>query len=99
MKLCEAPTKIVGVQVGEVAIDLIRIGAQALKVKMAVFSDDGPVGFMEMGDSGHWSQKSLDAMKMFTEALEEDALKVIFKIPTQDTETSSTDKVSEPVQF
>lgn len=99
MKLCEAPTKIVGVQLGEVAIDLIRVGVPALRVKVAILVAEGPIGFIEFSDVGQWSQKSLDAMKAFTDALEEEALKVVFKLPTQDTETPLTDRANEPVQF
>lgn len=99
MKLCEAPTKIIGVQVGEAAIDLIRSGIPALKVRIAIFTDDGPVGFMDIGDIGQWSQRSLDALRVFTEALEEDALRFIFKVTTQDAETAQTDGPNEPAQF
>lgn len=99
MKLCEAPTKIVGVQVGEVSIDLIRVGIPALKVRFAMLTDEGPVGFTDVGDIGQWSQKSLDAMRAFTEALEEDALRIIFKVPTQDAETAQANAPNEPAQF
>lgn len=99
MKLSEAPTKIIGIQVGEVTIDLIRSGVPALKVRLAMFTDEGPVAFMDVGDAGQWSNKSIDAMRAFTEALEEDALRLVFKVPTQDTETTQANGPNEPAQF
>lgn len=96
MKLSEAPTKVIGVQVGELAIDLIRSGVPALKVRIAMFTDAGVVGFMDIADK--WSKKSMDAMQAFIEALEEDALEVIFKVP-QSSEPAAFADLNEPLQF
>lgn len=101
MKLSEAPTKIIGVQVGELALDLIRSGMPSLKVRFALLTEDGPKAFMDVGELGNWSQKSLDAMRAFTEALEEDGLNLIFKATTgtQASEISGTDAGDGPAQF
>lgn len=99
MKLSEAPTKIIGIQVGELELDLIRVGVPVLKVRFALCTDDGPVSVMDISDMSVWSQKSLDAMRAFTEALEADALRIIFKVPAQDTETAQADGPNEPAQF
>lgn len=99
MKLCELPTKIIGVQVGELSLDLIRMGVPALKVRVALCTDDGPVGFVDLADPSRWSKKTLDAMRAFTEALEEDALQVIFRTPVQDAETAQAPSPSDPPQF
>lgn len=99
MKLSEAPTKIIGVQVGELSLDLIRMGVPMLKVRVALTTDEGPIGFMDMGELGQWSGKTLDALRAFTEAVEEDALSRIFKLPAQSTETPQTEGRNEPAQF
>ncbi len=101
MKLSEAPTKIVGLQVGEISLDLIRSGLPMLKVRFALLTEDGPKAFMDVGELGNWSQKSLDAMRAFTEALEEDGLNLIFRTSpgTQASEISGAEAGDGPAQF
>lgn len=100
MKLSEAASKIIGIQVGELAIDLIRSGLPNVKVRFALLAEEQSIaGFMDIDNMGHWSQKTLDAMRAFTEALEEDGLRIIFKVDTQATETPRSDGPAEPAQF
>lgn len=97
MKLSEATPKIVGVQVGEAALNFIRVGEPALKVRFALISKDGnPVGFVDVGE---WSDKVLAAMRTFSEALEEEALSLIFEQSTQDVETPQAEERQGPPQF
>ena len=103
MKLSEAPTKIVGVQIGEVALNLIRQRGPdpMLKARFALLTDKGPTGFLDLDDRfGQWSEKTMIAMKGFTEALEEDALREIFKISDENTEQVLKEgSENEPAQF
>lgn len=99
MKLSEQPSRIYGLMAGEVTLNLIRTDMPALRVKFALLTDEGPVGYVEVGVGGQWSEKTLKAMQAFTESLEEDALRLIFKGPTQATETPQTDGPIDPPQF
>jgi hypothetical protein len=102
MKLSEAPSKIVGIQVGELALNLIRTGVPMLQVKFSLLTEEhGSTAFMDVSDAvSIWSSKVLDAMKAFTDAIEEDALKILFKVDAQQTTETSTGETSdEPVQF
>jgi hypothetical protein len=99
MKLSEAPTRIIGIQVGELQLDLIRTGSQALKVRVAMYTDDGPVGFIDLGGLDPWSPKVIEAMRAFTDAIEEEALGLIFKVKAQGAETPQADEAVGPAQF
>lgn len=102
MKLSEAPTKIFGIQVGDLTIDLIRTGIPTIRVKFALLTEEhGPTAFMDVSDTvSIWSPKTLEAMRAFTESLEEDALKFVFKVDgTQVTETPKDETSDGPAQF
>jgi hypothetical protein len=87
------------VQVGEATLNLLRDGIPTVKVRFALLTEEGAAGFMDISDITQWSSKTIDAMRAFTEALEEDALRVIFRLPAQGAETSQTDDATGPAQF
>ena len=95
MKLTTSKCKITGVHFGEAELNLIRGDRPALKVKYALVGEDGTTcGFFEK--AGGWSEKALEALRVFTEALEEDCMPALFDKPT---EPSSEEKPAEPQQF
>ncbi len=96
MKLVEAPTKIVGVHLGEASLNFIHEGIAPIKAKFALLAKDGsPIGYVEM--SREWSEKTLDALKQLTAALEEEAAARVFEITTGDAEAKA--EPSGPRQF
>lgn len=101
MKVTTTETKILGVQVGEVSIDFLRVEMDGtfLKARFALLTDKGPTGFMDLNErGGQWSEKTIAALKAFSASLEEDALKVIFKISDVKTENKEGSE-NEPDQF
>lgn len=99
MKLSEQPSKIYGLMAGEVTLNFIRPELPALRVRFALLTDDGPIGFADVGAGGQWSEKTLKAMQAFTESLEEDALRLIFKAAPQAPETPQSEGPNDPPQF
>jgi hypothetical protein len=98
MKLSEQPSRIYGLMAGEVTLKLLG-PETGLRVKFALLTDEGPVGYADVGIGGQWSEKTLKAMQAFTESLEEDALRLIFKPSTQASETPQSEGPGDPPQF
>lgn len=97
MKLTEAPTKIVGIQLGEAKLNFIRVGEAPIVAKFALITKEGDAaGFVDMMTG--WSDKALEALRVFSEVLEEEALARIFTM-AQASETPQTEEHSEPPQF
>lgn len=96
MKLSGAPSKIVGVQLGKVSVELIRETAVGITAKFALLSKEGEIlGFVDI--PGGWSEKLEAALTTFVDALEEEALRVIFE--QQSSETPQSSPQNEPQQF
>lgn len=96
MRLSKAKCKITGIQLGEAELNLIgRPDRPPLKVKYALIGEDGTTcGYYEKYTD--WSDKALEALRVFTEALEEETLPVLFE---QSAEKSDDQKPDEPPQF
>lgn len=99
MKLSEQPSRICGLMAAEITLNFIRSDSPPIKARFALLTDEGPVGFSDIGGGGTWSEKTLKAMKAFTESLEEDALGLIFKGSTQVQETPQSEDPDSPPQF
>lgn len=98
MKVTEAPSNIVGVALGEASFNFVRRDAPPIIAKFALITTDGaPVGFMDMASG--WSDKALEAFRVFSEVLEEEALRVLFKVPADGSEKEKVDPAVEPPQF
>ena len=101
MKLSGAKCRIVGVQLGEAEINLIRGDRPPLRVKMALLSEDGATcGYLDIIPS---SEKILDAVRQFAEVVETEVLPRIFEIdPGSEgsvSEVTRASQVDEPPQF
>jgi hypothetical protein len=97
MKLSTSPSHIVGLQLGEASLNMIRGGQPPIKAKFALITKEGDaIGFMET--AGPWSDKVLEALKTFSEVLEEELLGRISEVP-QASETPPAGASNEPPQF
>lgn len=97
MKLSTSPSKIFGVQLGDASINLLGTGTP-LRGKFALLTKDGETcGFMEIGHG--WSEKTLEALRTFSDALEEEALAIIMEPKPAEEATPNPDKPNEPPQF
>lgn len=97
MKLSEAPTKIIGVALGEASINLIRPGELPFKARFAILTDSGTAGYVDIGE---WTPEAAKALETFIAVLETEALNHLFKVPTaQAAETPQGDAANEPPQF
>lgn len=96
MKLSDSACKIIGAQLGEVTLNYIRVDLPPVKAKFALINKEGETcGFMEIGHD--WSEKVVEAARVFSEVLEEDALRRIFEQKEQVAEPST--QPNEPPQF
>lgn len=97
MKMSESASKICGVQLGEASLNFIRIGEPPIKAKFALLGkEEAVLGFVDMNNG--WSDKVMEAMRVFSEALEEEILSRVFEGKPAETPTKS-DGTSEPQQF
>lgn len=97
MKLSLAPSKIVGVQLGDATIVLLGTGTP-LRGKFALLTKDGETcGFMEIGHG--WSDKTIEALKAFSDALEEEALSMIMEAKSAEEPAPNPEAPNEPPQF
>lgn len=97
MKMSESPSKIAGVQLGEAALNFIRIGVPPIAAKFALITKEGETaGFIEMGEG--WSDKALEAMRTFSMVLEEEAMQRLFDTQPAETPAKEGDG-AEPTQF
>lgn len=98
MKLTDAPSRIVGVQLGEATLNFLQTGATPIRAKFALLGKEGDAtGFVDI--TGPWSDKTLDALRTFMEVLEEEAVQRLFDGPAQAAETSQGEARPEPPQF
>ncbi len=99
MKLSTTPSKIVGVTLGELHIELLRstgIGI-GLRAKFGLVDKEGQVnGFMDVATG--WSEKLEAPLLAFVAALEEEGLRLVFE-PGEGAETPETTAKAEPPQF
>ncbi len=97
MKISESASKIIGVQLGEASLNLIRMGEVPIKAKFALISKEGdPIGFIDMNNG--WSEKALEALRTFSEVLEEEAMRKLFDGQPSETAAKSPGP-DEPPQF
>jgi hypothetical protein len=103
MKLVRHPSKIIGVQVGE--IDIHLVGPPRFHVRFMLLRD--PKKFPGVGagqyDKTEWSPKTSEALEAFVAALEEEVLLELFDMPeddraSPDTETPEKDEAN-PLSF
>lgn len=94
MKLSDSKSRIIGIQVGEIELNFIRPDKPPIKAKFALVGDGGICGYFDKSED--WSEKSLEALRVFAEALEMDVLGRIFQV-TGDATTD--EKSNEPAQF
>lgn len=100
MKLSEEKTKLIGVQVGELALNVLMPDRPlGLKVRLALIADNGgPIGVADF-NGPHFSEKVHKAVATLIDAIEEEGLGFIFKIESQVSETTETKDGTEPQQF
>ncbi len=97
MKVSEAPSKIIGVTLGEANISLLRVQDVPFKAKFALLTKDGnSCGYIEIGE---WSDKTIDALKTFIAVIEEEALTKISDGGSSEAPSTSPEKLNEPKQF
>jgi hypothetical protein len=98
VKLTASPSKIVGVQLGEAMLNLIRPGEPPIRAKFALLTKDETVaGFVDV--SSNWSDKALNALQAFTEAMEEEAMRLIFEAAQPSETPAQPEERNEPPQF
>ena len=96
MKVSEAPSKIIGVTLGEISVSILRPEASPFKARFALISKEGgAIGFMDMDQ---WSERAIEALKTFQNVLEEEALARISEVTPAES-TTSPEKRNEPQQF
>lgn len=99
MKMSTAKPKIVGVQLGEAAINYVRPGEPPITAKFLLLAEGGGAVCGHMTKGGNWSEKSLAALQALVDSLEEDALSHIFEVDSTK-ELGAPDSTSaEPPQF
>lgn len=82
MKLSRSRCKVVGVQTGELTLN-VTSPSPLLRVKFALVAEDGgTVGYFEKGSA--WSEKTQELLQQLTESLEADALPYLFDEPIED---------------
>jgi hypothetical protein len=95
VKLSTAKAKVIGLQLGEAELNVIRPGVPPIRAKFALLDEDAtPCGYVEKANG--WSEKTMGAMQALVECMEEDALKIVFMEETKPTEA---EKAEEPPQF
>lgn len=96
MKFTTATSKILGVHLGEASLNLMMPSISPIKAKFALVTKDGDTsGYIEVKN---WSEKTIEALRVFAAQLEEDALNIVFEV-AQSTDTKEPDKPNEPNQF
>lgn len=98
MKLTTAKSRVVGIQLGEASLNLIRMNEVPIKAKFALMTADGDVcGYVEKYNG--WSDKVQEALRNFAEVLEEEGLKQLFEVTDAAESPQSNPDVAEPPQF
>ena len=97
MKLTQNPSKIVGIQFGEAKLNILRPGEPPLWAKFALLNKDGEVcGY---ADISSWSDKLVELLQQFTDALEEEALRLVFEGGSEEKKEEPNQERNEPPQF
>lgn len=80
MKLSHQPSRIVGLRVGEVAINLLSPGASSVVAKFVLLRDPSQGDTVNSGQftKVHWSPEAIQAFERFIDALEDDAVRDLF---------------------
>lgn len=80
MKLINKPSRIVGLRVGEVSINLLSPGASSVVAKFILLRDASKGDNINAGQfsKAHWSPETLEAFEHFIDALEGDAVRDLF---------------------
>lgn len=105
MKLSRKPSRIVGLRVGEIAVNLLSPGNSTLVAKFVLLRDP------ELGDNmnaglftkTNWRPETTEAFKTFIHALEDDAVQDLFgdgpveDVPEEETRDSVLKFPSVPV--
>jgi hypothetical protein len=97
VKLSQVPSKIIGVQLGDVTLNFIRPDQPPIQAKFALLNEEEVICGYSEGSAG-WSERTLEALRALQDALEDDAMARIFGIPT-DSASKQTPEVIEPPQF
>jgi hypothetical protein len=95
MKLSTAKPKIVGLQLGEAALNFIRPEVVPIKAKLAIIGEeDSTCGYIEKNNG--WSEKTLAALQELASCIEADALPHLF---FEEDPAAKEDSQAEPPQF
>jgi len=96
MKIANVPSKIVGITLGELKINVMGMGPP-VTAKFALVSKEGEVvGFIE---TFSWSEKFEEKIRAFIADIEEEGLRLAFEEPAQASETPPSDAADAPRQF
>lgn len=96
MKFTTAPSKILGIHLGEASLNLMMSNIPPIKAKFALVTKDGDTsGYIEVKN---WSEKTIEALRVFVAQLEDDALELVFEV-VKDPEVKDPEKSNEPTQF
>ncbi len=75
--MSEGRCKVVGLQLGEAALNFIRTDEVPIRAKVALLSEEGsPCGFFTKNNG--WSERTLEALRALADAIEEDCIPHIF---------------------
>lgn len=98
MKLSTSKSRIVGVQLGELHLNVVWPNAPPMVATFGLLGEDGSVrGRFDVRDG--WSKATQEALQGLLDALEDDALHRMFVVAPMDAE-DPTDAISdEPRQF
>ena len=87
--------RILGIQLGEAALNLILPGEVPIKAKFALLDEDGsPCGSFVKHNG--WSESTLEALRALANAIEADAIGHVFE---GDAVEGSSEKTDGPPQF
>lgn len=82
MILSRSKSRVVGLQAGEVSINLLS-GQAIVRAKFALVADDGStVGHFDK--AGSWSERTADLLQQLTQSMESDALPHLFDAPAEE---------------
>jgi hypothetical protein len=99
VKLSEEKTKIIGVSLGELSLNVLMPDKpNGLKVRLALLADNGPIGVADF-HGFQFSEKVHKAIEALVTAIEEEGLGFIFKIESQASETPENKDGNDPPQF
>lgn len=97
MIFSKSPCKIIGLRVGEVAINLINPDQAQVAVKFLLMREDGThAGLYSKSDS--WGDEATQAFEDFMTAMEKDVLNEVFEESTEEAPQDGGGKMSLPTQ-